>query len=157
MCVKPGTLLHRPAQNAWKHIDRGSPVGLQSQYKPTGVMIDCSPATLLSSVSSCPPSMLHLPRPCSLRGFFFLFSPSRHSAVCGNVSKQDQDPINTLCSSHLTLECITDHIRTSPAKPEKHIFHLTLAFKNKLQTAWIKLYALSTKEDNLQKIIIIIK
>lgn len=87
---------------------------------------------------------------------FFFFFPSRHSAVCGNVSNLDQDPINTLCSSHLTLECITDHIRTSPAKPEKHIFHLTLAFKNKLQTAWIKLYALSRKEENLQKKRIII-
>lgn len=50
-----------------------------------------------------------------------LFRPSIFSA---NVSKLDQDPVDMDCSSHLALECISDHVHNKPAKSENTSFSL---------------------------------
>lgn len=150
MSVKPGTLLYRPTQNAWKRIDHGSPLGLQSQYKPTGVMIDWSLATLLSfsAASSCPPSMPGLPSPCSLCGLVQTYS---------NWIKI----LQAWLTMYTWLDCILDQIHTTVSPVWVHTLYLRLykriwwiqhALKNSrgiFFPRWLHLFFLLTTSNHL--------
>lgn len=128
--VKPGTLLHRPAQNAWKHIDHGSPVGLQSQYKATGAMIDWSPATILSSASSCPLSMPHLASLCSFFGVQVWYLKSMWIQTRSR-------------STRLGLKCVPDNVYASLYS------HRLLVATGKLWNTWLDVFYLKWSLVNL--------